>query len=210
MSLALAGLQTSPVKSYYRRALNPTPRFEFDRDYVVRLADGDAATEQHFTRYFGDLLTAKLRRRLRSAAQVEDVKQETFVRVITTLRRNGLASPGSLGAYVNTVANNIVFELFRSQSRTVSYDPQEQPEPVADGPSAESTLIERDDARRVRAVLEDLPQKDRDVLRALFFEECDKDEVCRRFRVDRNYLRVLVHRAKARFRTEFIGRLENA
>ena len=27
----------------------------------------------------------------------------------------------------------------------------------------------------------------------------DKDEICRRFSVDRQYLRVLVHRAKARF-----------
>ena len=200
-----AGLQTLQGKSYYRHALPLTPRYEFDRDYITRLAQGDAATEQHFTRYFGDLLNAKLRRRLRSSAQVDDVRQETFVRVLTTLRKNGLASPGSLGAYVNTVCNNIVFELFRSQGRTVPWDPQEQPEPAAQSPSVETTLITRDDQTRGRQVLDDMAPKDRDVLRALFFEECDKDEICSRFNVDRDYLRVLVHRAKTRFRTAFIA-----
>jgi RNA polymerase sigma-70 factor (ECF subfamily) len=31
-------------------------------------------------------------------------------------------------------------------------------------------------------------------------EEKDKDEVCRQFGVDRDYLRVLLHRAKDKFR----------
>ena len=60
----------------------PLERYEFDRGYIERLVAGDAETERHFTRYFGDLLTMKLRSKLRSAAQVEDVKQETFVRVL--------------------------------------------------------------------------------------------------------------------------------
>jgi hypothetical protein len=36
------------------------------------------------------------------------------------------------------------------------------------------------------------------------FEGRDKDEVCRELNVDRGYLRVLLHRAKARFRTGFM------
>ena len=37
-------------------------------------------------------------------------------------------------------------------------------------------------------------------MRALFFEEKDKDEICKDFGVDRDYLRVLLHRAKQSFR----------
>jgi RNA polymerase sigma-70 factor (ECF subfamily) len=40
-------------------------------------------------------------------------------------------------------------------------------------------------------------------LRWLFFEERDKDEICRELNVDRGYLRVLLHRAKVRFRERF-------
>ena len=45
-----------------------------------------------------------------------------------------------------------------------------------------------------------LASVDRQILRLIFLEERDKDEVCRIFQVNRNYLRVLLHRAKNRFR----------
>ena len=99
-----------------------------------------------------------------------------------------------------------MFELFRWQGRTVPWDPEEQPEPAAQSPSVEATLMTHNDAVSCApGAGRHEPPKDRDVLRALFFEECDKDEICRRFKVDRDYLRVLVHRAKARFRTAFIA-----
>jgi RNA polymerase sigma-70 factor (ECF subfamily) len=59
----------------------------------------------------------------------------------------------------------------------------------------------------VRSVLSELPEKDRKILRWLFFDERDKGEVCRALQVDREYLRVLVHRAKQRFRTDYLRRV---
>ncbi|HZC66221.1 MAG TPA: hypothetical protein VE545_06590 [Candidatus Dormibacteraeota bacterium] len=59
---------------------------------------------------------------------------------------------------------------------------------------------------RVRKVLLGMPRKDRDLLREIFFLEKDKDEICRERGVDREYLRVLVHRAKTRFREDFEGK----
>src|SRR5262245_4174119 len=94
-------------------------RFEFDRAYLDRLAAGDPDTERHFTRYFGDLLSIKLRSRLRSPAQVEDARQETFLRVMKALRQpGGIQSPGGFGAFVNTVCNNVLFEMYRAHTRT--------------------------------------------------------------------------------------------
>ena len=76
-------------------------RFEFDRAYLDRLASGDPETERHFTRYFGDLLSIKLRSRLRSPAQVEDARQETFLRVMKALRQpGGIQSAGGFGAWM--------------------------------------------------------------------------------------------------------------
>ena len=42
------------------------------------------------------------------------------------------------------------------------------------------------------------------VLKAVFLEERDRDEVCREFGVDRSYLRVLLHRAKQEFKSEYL------
>jgi RNA polymerase sigma-70 factor (ECF subfamily) len=44
-------------------------------------------------------------------------------------------------------------------------------------------------------------------LQAVFLEERDKDEVCTELGVDRDYLRVLLHRAKGSFRTIYSKRV---
>jgi RNA polymerase sigma-70 factor, ECF subfamily len=177
-------------------------RYQFDAAYVDKLVAGDAETERHFTSYFGELLRLKLRFRLRSAAQIEDARQETFVRVLSALRSGrGLHAAENLGAYVNGVCNNVLFELYRSNSRTQAlggeYDPPEN------RPAPDSALIAVEERGRVRAALAALPQREQDLLRWLFFEERDKDEICREMQIDRNYLRVLLHRARKQFRDRF-------
>src|SRR5512140_1589962 len=95
------------------------PRHIFDADYVERLARRDESAERHFTAYFSDLLNAKLRSRLRSPQSVEDVRQETFLRVLKAIQQQGgLEEPGALGSFVNSVCNNILFELYRAESKT--------------------------------------------------------------------------------------------
>lgn len=180
------------------------PRYEFDRAYVERLVAEDPETERHFTRYFGDLLSLKLRSRLRTASQVEDAKQETFARVLVTLKqKRGLSSPETLGAFVNSVCNNVLFEMYRSGSRAAQLD-EGFDAPDERNASAEASIMAAQDRERVRQALAALPQKERDLLTWLFFEGRDKDAVCRDLNVDRNYLRVLVHRAKERFRERFV------
>jgi len=179
-------------------------RYEFDRAYLDRLVSGDPETERHFARYFGDLLNLKLRSRLRSPALVEDARQETFRRVLITLKeKGGLASAESLGAFVNSVCNNVLFELYRSGNRAQQLP--EDHDPVDEQrPSAESGLMASEDRTRVQQALAGLPDKEKEILTWLFFDERDKDDICRELNVDRNYLRVLVHRAKARFRERFL------
>jgi RNA polymerase sigma-70 factor, ECF subfamily len=178
----------------------PLERFEFDLGYIERLIAGDTETERHFTRYFGDLLTMKLRSKLRSAAQVEDAKQETFVRVLVTLKKKGgIASPQALGAFVNSVCNNVLFETYRSGSKTTPLeDDYDGPDERRAG--AESTLLADEQREKIQQVLSGLPKKDQELLRLLFIEERDKDDICQAMNVDRNYLRVLLHRAKAHFK----------
>lgn len=181
-------------------------RYQFDLAYVEKLAAGDPDTEQHFTRYFGDLLSIKLRSRLRSPAAVDDVKQETFLRVLTALRQGkGIESPGALGAFVNAVSNNVLFELYRQQSRLAALDDENAVDLPANDESAEMRMESVEERAHVRQVLATLPPKEQQLLHWLFFEDMDKDEVCRRLNVDRNYLRVLLHRAKLRFRSEYVG-----
>ena len=56
---------------------------------------------------------------------------------------------------------------------------------------------------RVRKILSRLPARDHELLRAFLGEEKDKDKVCRDIGVDCNYLRVLLHRAKDKFKAVY-------
>jgi RNA polymerase sigma-70 factor (ECF subfamily) len=188
--------------------LSLRPRFSFDRAYVQRLIAEDPETERHFTEYFSDLLMLKLRSRLRSAAAVEDARQETLLRVLVALKKKGsLAVAESLGAFVNAVCNNVLLEMYRSSGRTTPMD-DDMDEPEADEPTAEWRLLKSEEREKVRDTIAELPQRDRDLIRWLFFEGRTKDDVCRELNVDRGYLRVLFHRAKQRFRERFAAEEE--
>jgi len=137
---------------------------------------------------------------------VEDAIQETFVRVLKVVRQpGGIQSPGGFGSFVNSVCNNVLFELYRSQSRVdpLGDDTGGQIRDTRAG--ADETVVVDEERASVRKVLATLPAKERQLLEWLFFEERDKDEICRTLGIDRNYLRVLLHRAKQRFKTEFVA-----
>lgn len=187
----------------------PQPRYEFTRDYVDRLAAADPGVEEHFASYFRGLLALKARARLRSPALVDDVVQETFTRVLAALKRGELQNPAALGAFVNAVCQNVLLELYRSGSRTTPLE-NGHDRPDERAPSAESRMLGEGDRIRVQQALETLPAKERDLLHWLFFEERDKDDVCRMLKIDRGYLRVLLHRAKARFRAALVDREPSA
>jgi RNA polymerase sigma-70 factor, ECF subfamily len=181
--------------------VNGVEFFNFDRTYFRRLQERDPPTEAHFVSYFRDLLQIKLRSRLGSRQAIEDIQQETFTRVLTAVRSEaGIREPERLGAFVNSVCNNVLLEFYRASAR----DPQDQSEP-SDRPDKtldlEGFLVSKQVCERVREVLDRLSEKDRKLLRAVFLEEEDKDHVCREFGVDRDYLRVLLHRAKQNFKT---------
>lgn len=203
MKSQVAQLKIPPVAQNAILSKGYVERHQFDAEYLRRLAERDPATEKHFVGYFGDLLTVKLRSRLRHGDLVEDARQETLLRVLRVLRvQGGITTPQALGAYVNSVCNNVLFEMYRAESKSPTLT-DELPDVASHASSAEADLLSAEKRARVRRVLMELPEKDRQILYQLFFEERDKDEICRQFQVDREYLRVLVHRAKLRFRAGF-------
>jgi RNA polymerase sigma-70 factor (ECF subfamily) len=175
--------------------------FAFDKEYVERLRDGDPATEHHFVSYFEQLLRIKLRARMLPSDKVDDLRQETFIRVIAAVRREGgVRQPERFGAFVNSICNNVLLEYYRNSGRNQPMDEThlEIPDKVLD---LEGMLVTKETSARVREILRGMPERDRELLRAIFLEEKDKDSVCKEFKVDRDYLRVLLHRAKDKFKS---------
>lgn len=177
---------------------------DFDSDYLDRLRSGDFGTQQHFVAYFSQLIRLKAAKRVRSVAAVEDVRQETLTRVLRLLKEQYIRQPERLGSFVNSVCNNVLREHHRARTRELPADD----EVVNAIPDTSMSIVEaiarRQLQERVRQTLDELPEKDRFLLKAVFLDDRGKDEVCRDFGVTRDYLRVLVHRAKQSFKSYYL------
>ena len=183
--------------------------YEFDDDYVRRLGAGEGAVESHFADYFGRMILVKLRCRIRSQQLIEDVRQETLARVLLIVKRKGVRDARRLGSFVNSVCNNTLRELLRAEVRDEGRDQSGfQQSTWATDP--DEPLVSEERKRQVKAVLDGLSVRDRSLLREVFLDESDKEEVCDRHGVSRQHLRVLLHRAKSRFRDEWTKREETA
>jgi len=176
----------------------------FDEPYVDRLRAGDFRTQEHFVAYFSELIQLKLRSRLNSPQAIEDVRQETFTRVFVALRDGKIRQPERLGAFVNSMCNNVLLEHYRMSSRASSLEDEEQQDFPAVTVDVLGAMAAKQMGEKIREILEEMPERDRRLLREIFLEEREKDDVCRDFGVDRDYLRVLLHRAKQSFKSLYL------
>jgi len=111
----------------------------------------------------------------------------------------GVRQPERFGAFVNSICNNVLLEHYRSAAKDKPMEDvyMDIPDRILD---LEGMLVTKQSAEHVRRILDAMPKRDRDLLRAIFLEDKEKDTVCREFGVDREYLRVLVYRAKDKFK----------
>jgi RNA polymerase sigma-70 factor, ECF subfamily len=177
--------------------------YAFDNVYYQRLRTGDPETERHFVSYFSDLILIKLRSRLLPSDTIQEIQQETFARVLVTIRKNGgLEKPERLGPFVNSVCNNVMREFFRTNSRHDQLEGSfiDPPDRRAD---LDSVLVSAEAKKHVQRVLDRLSERDREVLRKVFLEDevGDREQLCLRLGIERDYLRVLLHRAKKNFKS---------
>jgi len=171
------------------------PSFEFNAAYVHSLRQRDPATEEHFVSHFSPVLLRKLRKHLRSTELAHDLRQETFLRVLTFLRSNqSIREPERFEYFVLGVCNNVLHETYRQQKNLVSLDPEIEIANNAPGP--DKCALAAETADHVQKMLSGLSPRVRAILKAAFLEEQDRDEICVKFRVKRNHLRLLICRAK--------------
>ncbi|HEY3770625.1 MAG TPA: sigma-70 family RNA polymerase sigma factor [Candidatus Angelobacter sp.] len=172
--------------------------YSFDEEYLRRLGGRDSATEAHFVAYFTERIKIILRSRKVDFHIIQDVIQETFYRVLTAVQAGKINNPVGFGSYVNSVAKNVLSEILRGGHRN-QHDPLDSIDVIDEKLSLDDLLERKEDRKLVLAILSELPERDRLLLQARFFEDRDNEEVCEDFGVDRDYLRVLFHRAINKF-----------
>jgi RNA polymerase sigma-70 factor, ECF subfamily len=166
-----ARLRPVPAPEPAERA-GDDPHRESDTALLVRVADRDReAFEQLYARYVRPVFGLALRR-LRDRQRAEDAVQETFAAVWRSAQsyrpERGPAAP-----WLYTVARNAIVD--RQRARV------EAPAEVPDTPSADPGPADRAEASfvawRVHRALEELPEKEREVLELAYWSELSQSEV---------------------------------
>lgn len=172
----------------------------FNEDYLQALTNRGEDAVRHLISHFSRPLKSKLAGQLRSPELREDAFQETFRRVLTYFQSGKtVKNPASLPAFVFAVSHNTALELLRWGSR---YQQSQEPsDPVDPAQSPEDRVMVEERKQIVRRILHELRKRDRELLQRVFFDEEDKDLVCKQLGVDRSYLRVLLYRARMRMKT---------
>lgn len=169
--------------------------YPFDEAYLCRLRDRDAKTEQHFGDYFNNLLKAKLRSDSYSDSALNDIRQETLLRVLKAIYANKVQNPRSLRSFVYGVCERVEWEFDRGEWPQWQDDHDEFPDLSDDRNPADAPARQAEVRQIARWVLEKLPEKDRKILIALYLDEKDRDEICVELGTTRDNFRVLLHRA---------------
>lgn len=148
----------------------------FDARLVAELAAGDAkAAGKLFDRY-GGLVYNLSARILKDAAEAEEVVQELFVRVWREAAKFDPAR-GEVKSYLVQMARSMAIDRLRSQASRAKREEAYALEAAEGNPSSSQT----EQGRLVRQALSLLPEDERNILAAAYFEGYTQAELAERF-----------------------------
>lgn len=172
----------------------------FDDEYLQALANGDPLVENDLILTFTKPLQMRLRAHLFSLQAVEDACQEVMLRVFTYFRSGKtLRNSASLPGFIFAVCNKVILETFRALKRD-GQNPDALSILMDSRPDPENETIASERRESLLRVLAELSNKDQDLLWRVCLNEEDRNTVCESYQVTRDQLRLLLYRARARFK----------
>lgn len=132
----------------------------------------------------------------RGCPDVDDVVQESLARFFRAEQRQQIRNTDEFGAFLNGVCRNVILEYRRRVRREPHADPEVA---IPDsGVRPEAEIFELRQA--IDNGLRELTERDRAILRSLYLEGREKDDICKQWGMSDAQFRVVLFRAKERFR----------
>ena len=136
---------------------------------------------------------------------VEDIVLETIARFRAASQQEKIRNMEAAGAFLNGVCRNVISEYRRRSLRD-----EPMPEVVPEPPGRVLPETELFDLRQAIAQgLAELPERDRRILRAFYLEENTKEEILRQTGLTDQNFRVILFRAKEKFRAIYLARTKH-
>ena len=179
-----------------------------DVDLVLEIQNGLTQAEAAVYEKYSAKVYYLALKQSRSQHDAEDVREETFLRVLQAIRSNQIRSAASLSGFILGTARNVLRELFArdQQAGKVAADPATMDSAV---PSHERLFLDGEVKQAIERAIAKLKPRERDLLRMHYYEELPPEEIARRSGIAQERVRLVKSRALKHFR-EVYERLQRS
>ena len=153
-----------------------------DEELVVCYAQGNNAAFDTLLGRYKSSVYSYIYYIVQDKELAEDIFQETFVKVIVTIKQGGYTENGKFKAWIMRIAHNLVIDSFRQErsENTISNDEVEvdlfNNRDLCEE-TIEDSLVRRQVLSDVRKLVKHLPAKQREVLEMRYYQDLSLKEI---------------------------------
>lgn len=169
-----------------------------DNEIVAGIQNGQTESESALYEKCSPQVYYLALRETRSRPDAEDVRAETFLRVLLAIRENQVRSAEALGSFVLGVTRNVLRELYGRRRQMSNSVPADEAELAT--PSHERVFLDQEVRVAIQKTIARLKPREQLVLKMLIYEELSSEEVARRAEIAPERVRLVKSRALKHFR----------
>ena len=152
-----------------------------DQILVKSYLNGDESAFEVLIRKHKDKVFAFILSKIKNYNIAHDVFQDTFIKVINSLKMGKYNEEGKFVPWVMRIAHNLVIDYFRRQKKTRSIAPSDDFDIfdiISDKEdNAEDEMIKSQIHSDVRMLIEELPDDQREVLKMRYYKDFSFKEI---------------------------------
>jgi RNA polymerase sigma-70 factor (ECF subfamily) len=151
-----------------------------DAVLVRKYVSGDETALNELILRYRHKLYGYILSRVRHPDVAEDIFQDTFIKIIHTLKSGKYNEEGKFGSWLMRIAHNLIIDHFRRQKRSqLRYDTDDFSmfDVLSDNILAETQIIRNQTVEKVKKLIEQLPEEQKTVLKMRIYDEIPFKEI---------------------------------
>lgn len=153
-----------------------------DEQLVRAYVDGNNEAFDTLLRRHQSKLFSYILRIVKNRDIADDIFQETFVKIIMTLKQGRYAESGKFGAWLTRIAHNLIIDHFRQEKSENSISTDDEDANLLNrrdlcDENIEDLLINDQIRTDVRRIIEALPEAQREVLMMRYYSDMSFKEI---------------------------------
>jgi RNA polymerase sigma factor (sigma-70 family) len=147
------------------------------KDYI----NGNEKALEILINRHSDRISSYIYNKIQNQELAEDIFQDTFIKVINTLKKGKYNEEGKFLPWVLRIAHNLVIDHFRSNKKMPRYNPSEEFdifEVISDeDPSIEIEIVKEQINSDLRVLIDELPDDQKEVILMRLYKDMSFKEI---------------------------------